>query len=149
MARQLQAALDAKKYASNSKDPVTSLGDDSPFLSSDHIGHPVTPFKDSASALPYAILSSHLFAIDATKIPAPAAHILSVIRERASSTKKKGGKMSTTKWSNTCKELSHRFIEVGANRKMIEQEKKLLNETRNRYKVKIHRTGDHTTNSHK
>lgn len=125
MARQLQAAVDAKKSASNSEDPMTSLGDGSPklFLSSDHIGHPVTPSRDTASASPYAILSSRLSAIDVTKIPASAAHVLSVIRERASSTKKKGRKISAVELPDTCKELYEMFIEAGAKRNMTEQEK--------------------------
>jgi hypothetical protein len=112
------AALDPNKSAGNSKDPVTPLGDGSPFLYGDNVEHPVNPSRVSASLPPYPFLSSHLSAIDATKVPASAARILLSIRKR------KGGKMSADKWPDTCKELSQRFIEVVANRNMTEQEKK-------------------------
>ena len=107
--------VDSNNSVGNSKDPVTPLDDGSPYIgdlvmtpSKDsvselpYIGDPVNPSRVSDSLPPYLFLSSRLFAIDAAKVPASAACILSSIRKR------KCGKikMSSVKWPDTCKELS-------------------------------------------
>jgi hypothetical protein len=150
MASQFQADLDPNKSASSSKDPMTSLGvdsnnsagnskdpvtpldDGSPYIGDlvmtsrdsastlPYIGYPVNPSRVSASLPPYPFLSSRLSAIDAVKVPASAARILSSIRKRRCGKIK----MSAVEWPYACKELSQRFIELAANRNMIEQEKK-------------------------